>query len=75
MNALFISRNSPFESIGGIERYITNLIAYYKKLDSQAFIMLPTKSGNPEEKITKESFILFSSSNKLSYTSMHLFFQ
>lgn len=45
MNILFISRNSPFESIGGIERYITNLIAYYRATinsESQLYIMLPT---------------------------------
>ena len=44
MNILFISRNSPFESIGGIERYITNLIAYYKKQNkSQLYLLLPTE--------------------------------
>ena len=45
MNILFISRNSPFESIGGIERYITNLIAYYEntqRLDVRLYVMLPT---------------------------------
>ncbi|MFA5933269.1 MAG: glycosyltransferase family 4 protein [Microgenomates group bacterium] len=45
MNILFISRNSPFESIGGIERYIDNLIAYYGikiNLKSQLYLMLPT---------------------------------
>lgn len=44
MKILFISRNSPFESIGGIERYITNLIDYYKSHDkSQLFLLLPTE--------------------------------
>lgn len=45
MNVLFISRNSPFESIGGIERYIDNLMNYYKfegKLGSKIYLMLPT---------------------------------
>jgi len=45
MNVLFISRNSPFESIGGIERYIDNLITYYKfKKESglAIYLMLPT---------------------------------
>ncbi|HUD05283.1 MAG TPA: glycosyltransferase family 4 protein [Patescibacteria group bacterium] len=49
MNILFISRNSPFESIGGIERYITNLIAYYKCLvgsDSHLYLMLPANKEN-----------------------------
>lgn len=47
MNILFISRNSPFESIGGIERYITNLIAYYKShLHSKLHLMLPTEKDD-----------------------------
>lgn len=53
MNILFISRNSPFESIGGIERYLTNLMVYYKNLknsDSRLFIMLPTNKENRVEK-------------------------
>ena len=53
MNILFISRNSPFESIGGIERYLTNLIVYYKNLtdsDSHLYLMLPTNKENYIEK-------------------------
>lgn len=51
MNILFISRNSPFESIGGIERYITNLIAYHKHhRQSQLYLMLPTDKENRIEK-------------------------
>ena len=49
MNILLISRNSPFESIGGIERYIDNLIVYYKdSLDkkSKLNLMLPTNGIN-----------------------------
>lgn len=47
MKTLFISRNSPFESIGGIERYITNLIAYYKVTPgSQLCLMLPTNESD-----------------------------
>ena len=43
MNILFISRNSPYESIGGIERYISNLIDYYKtETKSKLYLMLPT---------------------------------
>src|SRR5438445_141065 len=52
MNILFISRNSPFESIGGIERYITNLIAYYKsplQLDAKLYLMLPTDKDDYTE--------------------------
>lgn len=47
MNILFISRNSPFESIGGIERYITNLIDYYKtQSKSKLYLMLSTNGDN-----------------------------
>lgn len=50
MNILFISRNSPFESIGGIERYIINLIAYYKKQSkSHLYLLLPTEREDYSE--------------------------
>jgi glycosyltransferase involved in cell wall biosynthesis len=52
MNTLFISPNSPFESIGGVERYISNLINFCKKQsDIKAFIVLPTygESGVEEQ--------------------------
>lgn len=43
MNILFISPNSPKESVGGIERYVTNLIGYYKdRSDASAYLILPT---------------------------------
>lgn len=43
MNVLFISPNSPFESIGGIERYVINLINYFKvQGDIKTFLILPT---------------------------------
>lgn len=43
MKILFISPNSPFESIGGIERYVINLINYFKiQKDIQTFLILPT---------------------------------
>ena len=43
MNILFISPSSPRESIGGIERYISNLIDYCKSQpDIKAKILLPT---------------------------------
>jgi len=43
MNILFISRNSPFTSVGGIERYISNLIAYFQinQKNSRLYLMLP----------------------------------
>lgn len=43
MNILFVSPNSPVESIGGVERYITNLISYCKNLHQvKTIIFLPT---------------------------------
>src|SRR3989338_6701692 len=43
MKALFISPNSPFESIGGVERYVINLINYFKvQKDIKTFLILPT---------------------------------
>lgn len=44
MNALFISPNSPFESIGGVERYIINLVNYSKiQPQDKTFLILPTR--------------------------------
>lgn len=43
MKVLFISPNSPFESIGGVERYVINLINYFKvQKDIKTFLVLPT---------------------------------
>lgn len=43
MKVLFISPNSPFESIGGIERYVINLINYFKsKEDIKTFLLIRT---------------------------------
>lgn len=51
MNILFISPNSPYESVGGIERYITNLINYYyDKSDYGVFLLLPTTGKSMIEK-------------------------
>lgn len=51
MNILFISPNSPFESIGGIERYISNLINYYKnKANGNVCIIIPTLSESSIKK-------------------------
>lgn len=66
MNVLFISRNSPFESIGGIERYLNNLIAYYKiNIKSQLFLMLPTDKPSYTEN-SGNITILFDNSLHLS---------
>lgn len=43
MKALFISPSSPFESIGGVERYILNLINFFKvKKSIKTYLILPT---------------------------------
>lgn len=52
MNILLISKNSPFESIGGIERYIDNLLAYFKQnitSDYKLILMLPSDGSNHTE--------------------------
>lgn len=52
MNVLFISPNSPLESIGGIERYITNLITYCKnKKQPKTIILLPTSKNSYIERV------------------------
>ncbi len=50
MNILFISPNSPFESIGGVERYVINLINYFKvQKDIKTFLILPTTEKSHKE--------------------------
>lgn len=62
MNILFISPNSPYESVGGIERYITNLINYYRdRSDSDVFLLIPTIGKNKTKKIGRIT-ILFDKS-------------
>lgn len=51
MKVLFISPNSPFMSIGGVERYVLNLINYFKvKKDIKTFLILPTTEKNHKVK-------------------------
>jgi glycosyltransferase involved in cell wall biosynthesis len=51
MKVLFISPNSPFESIGGIERYVINLINYFKaREDIKTFLILRTTQDSHVEK-------------------------
>lgn len=50
MKILFISPNSPFESIGGVERYLLNLIDYYKEKKLETFVLLPSKEKSYSEK-------------------------
>lgn len=58
MNTLFISPNSPFESIGGIERYVSNLIKFYKnRRTSPVYLMIPTTDKSRIEKA--ENLIIY----------------
>ncbi len=51
MKILFISPNSPLESIGGIERYLLNLVDYFKdKTEFQTTVVWPTSGENYFEK-------------------------
>src|SRR6185437_817906 len=51
MKVLFSSSNSPFESIGGIERYVINLINYFKvQKGIETFLILPTTEKSHKEK-------------------------
>jgi glycosyltransferase involved in cell wall biosynthesis len=50
MNILFISPNSPLESVGGVERYIVNLMDYCKNQSQfKTVIVLPTYKENSIE--------------------------
>lgn len=44
MNILIISPNSPYLSVGGVERYIKNLIEYCEVQDGQYYVVLPSKT-------------------------------
>ncbi len=46
MNILFIAQNSPLESVGGVERYLVNLVNYCKHASSpKTVILMPTSQG------------------------------
>lgn len=73
MNVLFISKNSPFESIGGIERYINNLIAYYKfekESGLTIYLMLPTDKKSFSKKFGKVT-ICFNNSLNLTKNNLN----
>lgn len=47
INILFISPNSPLESVGGVERYLANVIEYSKKQSQfKTIVLLPTSKEN-----------------------------
>lgn len=49
MTTLYISSNSPFQSIGGIERYLINLLQYVQSTDAHTIIMVPSYDENRVE--------------------------
>lgn len=52
MNVLFISPNSPRDSIGGVERFISNLIDYCTaRAEHNVYILLPVDKGTFVERI------------------------
>ncbi|CAN5227335.1 N-acetyl-alpha-D-glucosaminyl L-malate synthase BshA [soil metagenome] len=64
MNILFISPNSPGESTGGVERFISNLISYgVDKTDLNIHILLPTTK---EETIETKGRVTIHHVNNLS---------
>ncbi len=64
MKVLFISPNSPFESIGGVERYVINLINYFKiQKDIKTFLVLPTTGKSHQ--VTDGNMSIFYDSNLL----------
>lgn len=64
MKVLFISPNSPFESIGGVERYVINLINYFKvQKDIKTFLILPTTG---KSHVTKDGNMTIYYDNNLS---------
>ncbi len=64
MKALFISPDSPYESIGGIERYLSNLISYCKAQRKDIIILLPSFDGEPS--VTKEGTVTIIKDESLS---------
>ena len=50
MTTLFIAQNSPLESIGGVERYLVNLINYCQNRSSKTIILMNTSGINRVEK-------------------------
>lgn len=50
MKQLFISPNSPYLSVGGIERYVKNLINYCSHKEGKHIIVLPAKGKELQEK-------------------------
>ncbi len=64
MNILIISPNSQYESIGGVERYLLNLINYSKeRTDNNIFMLLMTTGEDRQEKVGNVTIFHHSSLN------------
>lgn len=61
MKILFISPDSPYESIGGIERYLANLISYSESRNKNIVVLLP--SFGEESSETNGSVTIIKSSS------------
>jgi glycosyltransferase involved in cell wall biosynthesis len=71
MNTLFISPNSPKESVGGIERYLTNLIEFCKsKSNLKTFLILPT-NGKAEIEYVENVTIYYTNSLSIPTNTAH----
>lgn len=65
MNILIISPNSPYLSVGGVERYIKNLIEFCEDQPGSYFFLLPAKTKDQVVK-QKNVTIIFSKTLSLS---------
>jgi len=64
MKILYISPYSPLESVGGVERYISNLIKYYKnRSEHKIYLVLPTIN---KSRIEKEGNVIIYLDNNFS---------
>lgn len=62
MKILFISPHSPFMSIGGVERYVLNLINYFKvQKDIKTFLILPTNEKSHQ--VNDENMTIYYDNN------------
>lgn len=57
MRALFISPDSPYESIGGIERYVYNLISYSEKKNKDIVVLMPSFGEGSSETLGSVTII------------------
>ncbi len=65
MNFLIISPNSPYLSVGGVERYMKNMIEFCEKQPGHFYFVLPARSKNEIIK-KKNTTIIFHESLSFS---------